>query len=415
MKKPSFFDNNFQLVLGIFLLNLFIFTERWELELSIPKTFKYVFSFSGILLLVKNVFVKREKSDVPSIIKLCRTILFIQTIYLFADAYFAENVMNKDLSFWQLVFGHRLYLLPYILPLIALYSNYTIEFIIRFYKASLVFVYFSFFVTFLFVIPNLDLFSELIWERQYYLMTLFDLGGPMLILSYAFVPKGRTRLLLILYYIAAMYFAAYYGRRGLLVDYLLQIIVLMLFNLKDVRTRVVYSFVAFFIGLFLYFTADYFLKNLYIFERGFSQDAWDESRGSVLEDFFEDFNTASDWTIGRGANGVLKRTISEDGYGDTIENGYLYCILKGGLVYLIPFLTILLISISLAFTKGKNDIVRAFSTILIIHIIGMISFNIPDTSIKYFTVWFAASVCLNPKIRAMTNDQISYLLNNNSK
>jgi hypothetical protein len=46
-----------------------------------------------------------------------------------------------------------------------------------------------------------------------------------------------------------------------------------------------------------------------------------------------------------------------------------------------------------------------------IYILGMLSFNLPDFSPRYFLVWIAVNFNFSPKFRQMNNNKISNLIN----
>ena len=149
----------------------------------------------------------------------------------------------------------------------------------------------------------------------------------------------------------------------------------------------------------------------YVFQRGFNKEAFDASRSTVFEAFFLDFNSTSDWIIGRGIEGTVLRAASTGDIGELIENGFLVVILKGGLLYLIPFLIILLRASYLGFYKSNNDLVKALAYLILIYIIIMFFFNIPSFTTKYIFLWISVSVCFTPEIRSTNNDEIFKKIN----
>jgi hypothetical protein len=138
-----------------------------------------------------------------------------------------------------------------------------------------------------------------------------------------------------------------------------------------------------------------------------------ESREVVFRDFFSDFKSTKDWIFGRGIDGKILRTINiEQGIrGDTIENGFLTIILKGGLLYAIPFTFILLRASYLGFFRSKNDLSKALASICLIHIIMMFYSSIPEYSTRYIFIWISVSACFTPQIREYSNEEIYQAIN----
>ena len=130
-----------------------------------------------------------------------------------------------------------------------------------------------------------------------------------------------------------------------------------------------------------------------------------------MEDYFEDFSSVSDWVYGRGLNGTIKRTIKKGaGVGKGIENGYLHLILKGGNVYFFFVLYFFLKAFYLGWFKSNNDFTKAFASLLIIHFLGMIGFNIPIFNHRYMLLWLSIPICFSVYYRSLTNQQVKQLI-----
>lgn len=139
-----------------------------------------------------------------------------------------------------------------------------------------------------------------------------------------------------------------------------------------------------------------------------------ESREVVTYEFLDDFKGKPlDWAFGRGMNGeYFSKTTSFTFKGgrDTIENGYFYSILKGGIFYLALVSFLMLIAFYKGFFRSKNLLVKAFAALILIQFIDMIGFGIPLLSIKYWIVWFSIPVCLSPYLRSLSDDYIKSIV-----
>ena len=140
-----------------------------------------------------------------------------------------------------------------------------------------------------------------------------------------------------------------------------------------------------------------------------------ESRGGVEENFYADMNMTS-LIYGRGAFGSYYDPGFEyvDGIGQRteIETGYLYLILKGGIIYLIIYLLVMLRAFYLGYFKSNNTFTKAFACMCIISCIELIPFGLPMMNMKFIALWFGVGVCLNKRIRSLTNREIKELLYN---
>jgi hypothetical protein len=155
----------------------------------------------------------------------------------------------------------------------------------------------------------------------------------------------------------------------------------------------------------------YLLQSTYAFERGFSKAGFEQSRSAVFDDFFEDFKSPSDWIFGRGIEGRVFRSIKSEGSLDIIEQGYLTIILRGGLLYLIPFVLIFINGIYLGLFKSNNDLTKGLAIIALLHLALMFYFNLPDYSTYYIFTWIAVVSCFNAKIRNYSDVEIYKMIN----
>jgi hypothetical protein len=223
---------------------------------------------------------------------------------------------------------------------------------------------------------------------------------------------------LIIYFLGLIAIGSYYGRRGYVLDMLFMFAFYFLLTSmnkvvsigKKVRLFVVISLVVF--GFFMMFST--LKSNVYIFERGLDSDAWDETRGAVFTDFFADFGTsAGDWLWGRGLEGKVLRTMDTEGggIGDTIENGYLYILLKAGGIYLGLFVMIFLRAIYLGWFKSSSQFAKSLAALILIHLIVMIQFNLPVFSSEYVMIWICVAMAYSKDIRKLDDKQVKLILN----
>jgi hypothetical protein len=163
--------------------------------------------------------------------------------------------------------------------------------------------------------------------------------------------------------------------------------------------------------MFVFVLFEPVLSSAYVFQRGFDTASLEASRERVFEDFFIDFSGTNEWLFGRGLDGDILRTITEEGTGKLIENGFLTVILKGGLFYLIPMLIIMLKACYLGFFKSNNDLGKALAALVFIQIISMMMHGLPEYSSHYVLVWVAVAGCFSSAVREPDNEEVFLKMN----
>lgn len=137
-----------------------------------------------------------------------------------------------------------------------------------------------------------------------------------------------------------------------------------------------------------------------------------DSRSGVVENFVADMDSTS-WIIGRGAMGTYYDPgfVSDDFSGDRneIETGYLNFILKGGIIYLILYVCVLLIAFYKGFFRTNNAFTKAFACMCLISCIELIPYGVQCLNFKYIALWLGVGLCLNRNVRHMTNAEIKEL------
>lgn len=142
----------------------------------------------------------------------------------------------------------------------------------------------------------------------------------------------------------------------------------------------------------------------------------ENTRTGVENLFFKSFKGETlDWIIGRGIGGTYYCPISDSNYRTTIETGYLYIILKGGLVSLALFLYLLLYSAYLGFFRSKNMLTKAMASYLVIHVILLVPFGLPAFSIEYVFVWICVMYCQSETWRMKSDTFINGYLYRNER
>ncbi len=113
------------------------------------------------------------------------------------------------------------------------------------------------------------------------------------------------------------------------------------------------------------------------------------------------------WFFGKGCNGAYSVGSS---LRSTIEWGYMYLILKGGIVYLVLYVCVLLKSFFLGFFKSKNQLCKAMAVLCLLRVYSLIPFGIPDVSVEFLLIWRFVRFLNTNEVRAMSDAQINQLL-----
>ncbi|KPE49851.1 hypothetical protein [Chryseobacterium indologenes] len=139
-----------------------------------------------------------------------------------------------------------------------------------------------------------------------------------------------------------------------------------------------------------------------------------DTRGAVLRDFNRDMDNMS-WIAGRGISGEYNLYETDYVFGlddemaddrNIIEAGYLNLILKGGLIYIIPFALIILIALINGIFKSKNYYLKVCSGFLILYVIEAIPAGVLMFNIRFFLVWYCIAMCWNKKVISATDQEI---------
>lgn len=261
--------------------------------------------------------------------------------------------------------------------------------------------------------PNLGMSGE---EYQNYIgiagmSLLFLFSSCFMFLCYAFVPH-KYRIAAFLAMLISTFIVLVTARRGSLFMNLLFIMLtfyLYVFSSKKgsklLKFVFVLSLVAF--GVSIFFT------NSDSFSLFFTR-LDESSRDAVEESFFDSFKGETlDWIFGRGINGKYYCTLfvdSIDNYRGVIETGYLYIILKGGLLSLALYLFFLLNSAYIGFFKTNNMLTKAMAFYLVAHVIYLLPFGLPSFSFEYIIVWICVKYCQSKAFRMKSDIDIKKIV-----
>lgn len=233
--------------------------------------------------------------------------------------------------------------------------------------------------------------------------------APVVIMLYfkKYLSQKRWKWYLIAY-VGSILIGAYLARRGGLVMSVLYLVLAWgMYLLNDKRTsKLKMVFMALIvIGLiYILFSnmADSFFSTL--LERG------DENtRDGVEESFYADMKSQTDWIFGRGWFGQYYEPIFKT-YRSSIETGFLALILRGGFLYLIPYVLILAFTAIYGYFKSRNLFCKSFAIMCLMQIVNLYPFGWPAFNFFHFLIWLGVWICNIKSFRELTDNQIKTYL-----
>lgn len=391
------------LVRALFTLNLFVFSVLFEGMLGIPKVLKYLLSVYAISVIVLYCIKARKRSRGSIFQELAIGLFTFVSIYLLIDSVRFETFYLQEL------FAEQFYFLPYLTPLLLLRVSFRLNFYQLLIRWTNKFLPLAILAE-LFVITTLD-----VDDYPFNIIGILTLSmSPFLSLGlYDFHRDKYSLNILPIYFLLFLIITAFLGRRGETFEVIFMLGWAYWIRLrsrsvrKDIKQKILTLGIVLSIGVvFLIYK---YKNDIYLFERGFTQESFDDSRGETVDMFLLDFGSRpSDWLLGRGLNGeVQKFDRGAKGKSRSIEIGYFNALLKGGLAYLIPMVVIMLLAFYLGYYKSNNDLSKLIAGLALWQLIYMVSFGLPNFNLGYTFLWIGVSSVLNREFRALNNVELA--------
>lgn len=140
-----------------------------------------------------------------------------------------------------------------------------------------------------------------------------------------------------------------------------------------------------------------------------------DTRTFLYVELLSDLSAKDDLVLGRGPLGTYYSEYFYNYDGDhhirhEVEVAVLYYLLKGGIIYLILVLTIILFAIQNALKRAQNKYVISLALILSGFLLYGFIENIPSYSFYFASIWIIVGVCLSNKFKTLTDDEIQCLI-----
>lgn len=206
-------------------------------------------------------------------------------------------------------------------------------------------------------------------------------------------------------YVGSIFMTAFMARRGgLAMSIMYLVLAWLMYSLNDRNTSTIKMILMALVvvGLcYVLFTnmADSFFATL--MERGV-----ENSRVGVEESFYGDMKSTTDWAFGRGWFGRYYDPLFGN-WRSSIETGYLALVLRGGLLYLIPYICCLFLTFFNGYFRSNNLFCKSFGLICLMQIISLYPYGWPAFNFFHFFVWLGVWICNNRTYRMMNDDQVN--------
>lgn len=378
--------------------------------------------FGFIYLILKNI-------------RVCPLKGFTKTVYLFLVAwtfclivrmFVIDDVRSTfteyhGLTTWLLAYFSSPYFLPNLMPLILLaiprYDGFDFKYLWK--------------VMWLMVILYLCYYPFAFWNMTHYNWS-FDTAGvswgesgtygdfitnstrgiaslaPVVIMVFfkKFLPIKKWNWFLIAY-VGSVLIQVFLARRGGLATSVLYLALAWLMyllndkNTSKFKTIILLAFVISISYLMFNNMAESLFANL--LERGI-----EDSRSGVENSFYADMDSQADWWFGRGWFGQYYEPLSGM-HRSSIETGFLALILRGGYLYLIPYVLILGLSFYNGYFRSKNLFCKSFAIMCLMQIVSLYPWGWPTFSFLHFVIWLGVWVCNSKRLRQMSDEQICKL------
>ena len=331
-------------------------------------------------------------------------------LYIVLRNYSLSYMYLKEYLFEPYQFLH------YFIPVVVLFPLSKSPFFIeRLFK---VFVWFG--KLFVVLLPLYFIFYSQYFAEQYIWILATGCGFIILTLPYH---SKRTVILSYIVVSLSLILMTIMARRNIMFtffNYLLLSFLLFFFSTERALGQ---KIIVFILSLIVVFSAyQLFISDSSGTFSNIKARASQDTREIVILAFFADMEE-SHFLIGKGLDGSyycpgideafigMEITHRDADYRDTIENGFLQMILKGGVIYVLLFLLIAIPAIIKGYFYSNNMLSKASASIVFLWILDMIPFGLPVFSIRYLLFWVCIAICYSETIRNMENEEVHEIIN----
>lgn len=399
----------------LYILFPFLFLEALFPDSQLKFLIRFpMYSFLVFVPLYYKSFFKNTNSKVAATIIL---LLFYYGIFLiFRSLLYDDNKAVFGNPITTLFGNTQVGAIVFLLPLIVVFSMrkeilnelyeilkiiLAISILVSIYKIIIFDIYSFNFLFILQCISFLYLYFPYIKNKRFLSLIIF---GTVLMLILVYINGERALFLSILFSLFSFIGIKYIKSKYILKTSIILIIVISCLIL----IYGLYYKVSIFEVIKLYFSDD--------------NDIAVDSRTFLYFEFSEDFFRHNSWLFGKGILGsyyseTMDIAMSNGEYSDFknrigIETGFLQYILKGGLLYLISYMLLLIFAIFNAFKYSKNDFLKIAALILAGRFFISTISEYPCFDLKNIVVWILIGLCINKKTLNLSNDDVKKIIYN---
>lgn len=403
--KPTRTEHWIAISISLYLVSKLI---MFYLPSAVGRLFLYPSCLMYLIILIK----RWKRNPLIGISRILYSIILIWTLILTIRLFLFENISpfltgttHGFMSVISFLFSAP-HLFPHLLPLCICCFQKDYDFDISY------FIRLSCFLSIFFLLCSPAAFVTLretnisqtgITEDMDILSVMRSLSPAVIFIFFRKYFVKREWLLLFSVYILGFVLTAYMGRRGgtaMTIFYLFMFWYIYSINAngsKKIKSLLIGMLLLLLSILVVEYTKDSFFS--YIFERGM-----EDNRSDRNEDLIADLCNERDWIFGRGWLGTYYDSVY--GYRPYIETGVLQLILRGGLLYCIPYIFLLFFSFINGFFRSKNYLCKSFGSVALVQLVSLYPYGVPAFSMVYFMMWIGIMICNNPTIRQYDDNQI---------
>lgn len=412
------------------MLSILVYSLVGVLKYYLPSFFTNVLITLSALTFIVTVFRNIRGAQLRGMTGFFYSFLILWSVLLTLHMFFIADVRStfeeyNGITTWLLAYFGSSMFLPNLIPfmILALPKNYQFDFKYLWRVMWLLCILYACYYPFAF------------WNMTHYTWSFDQIAGtewgskgtygdfitnstigiaslaPVVLMVYFkkyILPKQWKWFTIV--YVGSILIQAYLARRGGLAMSVLYLVMAWgMYTFNDRRTSKIKMFFVTILVLSLCYVlfsnmADSFFATL--MERGN-----EDSRSGVEENFYADMKTEADWIFGRGWFGQYYDPIFNYSR-SSIETGYLALILRGGYLYLIPYVAVLLFSFFNGYFRSNNLFSKSFGILCLMQIISLYPYGWPAFNFFHFFVWLGVWICNNRTYRIMNDGQVNQIVFN---
>ncbi len=408
------------------LFSIFLYSLGTFLYFHVTTTVGQIFRLSGFLLFIYTIVKNRKNQPFSGFPLLIYILLLIDITFITFYTFFLTDTSAIGASLYDMgmnIFSSD-YFIPSIMPffLISFREGYNLD--INYLVRLMMLLAILYLIVSPFALINmfqfnydssLDLdfhdeggYGEFINESTLHI-SVFE--TPVIMYYWKRYLSKRHWGLFLIVSILALFMTLFLARRGQSAIYAAYFVLCYLLYLmcdkksSKVKTILFGGTLLLVAGLFFIIGSDSFLSL--ILERGM-----EDTRSEIEENFYNSIDLKC-IIYGRGWFGrYYDSTWAIYRYG--LETGYLTLLLRGGIIYLFLYVSLLLYSGLRGLFFSKSIYVKSYAIIIIVSVLSLYPFGWPLFDFYFLLIWVGVFICNNEYYLKLTDSQVKLLFYRNT-